>query len=160
MSEGDYFDNVFEGMVLELGTKTFEAEEIIAFARDFDPQPFHLSQEGAANSNFGKLCASGWHTLSVWMGMNIRNARPAMRKLTGYTGPDPELGPSPGVRNIRWTWPVYVGDTISFRSTLLEKRDHPRREGWGLLMSRSEGFNQDGKRVFSVEGTVLMKREK
>lgn len=153
----DYFDAVFEGMELELGSHTFLADEVLEFARQFDPQPFHLDADAARDSVFGGLCASGWHTLSVWMGLNIRHSDRVMREVTGYSGPSAKLGASPGVRNIRWQKPVFVGDTITYRSTLLIKKHHPRREGWGIMTTRSEGFNQHHERVVSVDGTALVR---
>ena len=93
-----FYDLLEEGMTLELGSHTFEPDEIIRFAEKFDPQPFHLSEEGAARSNFGRLCASGWHTCSIWMRLNVSHGRDEFLRLTGYEGPPPVFGPSPGLR--------------------------------------------------------------
>ena len=154
-----FFDLIESGMVMELGHHTFQADEIIRFAKKFDPQKFHLSEEGAQNSNFGKLCASGWHTASTWMRKNVENGRAELIRLTNYTGPEPQFGPSPGIRNLRWMAPVFVGDTISFQSTITDKREMPNRPGWGMMLSRSEGMNQNGKLVLALDGAVLLKME-
>ncbi len=159
MSGRRFYDLLQPGMVQELGSYTFERDEIIEFASQFDPQPFHLSEEAAANSNFGALCASGWHTVSVWMRMNVMNGRTELVRLTGNTDINSHFGPSPGVRNLKWLWPVYVGDTITFRSTLTGKRSSPSRSGWGMVMSHSEGFNQNGKLVISMDGAVTIRTD-
>jgi len=152
-----FFELAEIGMVQELGSHTFQSEEIIEFATEFDPQPFHLTEEGAAKSHFGRLCASGWHTGSIWMQLNVANGRDEFIRLTGYKGPEPVFGPSPGLRNIKWTFPVYVGDTITYTSTISGKRTNPRREGWGILMNHSVGINQDGKQVMQMDGAVTLR---
>jgi len=146
-------------MIQQLGSHTFEKDEIIEFASQFDPQRFHLSQEEAEQSNFGALCASGWHTASIWMRLNIQNGSGELARLVGNLDIRPVFGPSPGVRNLRWLRPVYVGDTITYRSTLTGKRKSPKRKGWGLILSHSEGFNQNGKPVISMDGAVTIKTD-
>jgi len=153
------FDLLKPGLVQNLGGHTFGREEIIAFATKFDPQPFHLSEEGGRNSHFGALCASGWHTLSVWMRLNIENGRSELERLCGAPIPADTFGPSPGVRNLKWSHPVYVGDTISYTSTLTGKRTNPKRPGWGMMMSHSEGINQNGIEVCSMDGAVTIRTE-
>ncbi|MEE9313220.1 MAG: MaoC family dehydratase [Rhizobiaceae bacterium] len=157
MSTPTFFELLESDMKIELGSHTFGAEEIILFATKFDPQPFHLSDEGARNSHFGKLCASGWHTASIWMRKNMDNGIDEMIRMTGYEGPAPVLGPSPGIKNIRWQHPVFVGDTIRYSSTLTTKKRHPKRSEWGRVMNQSHGVNQDGKLVFSMDGSVTMR---
>ncbi len=153
-----FYQLVQPGMTQETGSYTFEAEEIIDFASQFDPQAFHLSQEGAEQSHFGALCASGWHTIAVWMRINVLHGYSGLRKAAGYEGPPLELGPSPGVRNIKWPHPVFAGDTITFHSTVTGKRPG-KTKGWGMMTSRSEGFNQDGVQVLSLEGAARMPME-
>ena len=157
--QAGFFDLLEIGMVMVLGQHTFEADEIIRFAEKFDPQKFHLSEEGAKKSNFGRLCASGWHTASTWMRKNVENGRPELIRLTNYAGPSPIFGPSPGIRNLRWMAPVFVGDTITYQSTITDKRVMPKRPGWGMMLSRSEGMNQDGKLVLALDGAVLLKMD-
>ena len=152
-----FYDSVTVGMIQELGSHTFERNEIIEFASEFDPQRFHLSDEGAADSHFGKLCASGWHTCSVWMRLNVANGRNEFIRATGYEGPEPVFGPSPGLRNVKWTHPVYVGDTITYSSTVTAKRKTPKRPGWGMIMNHSTGVNQDGVQVMQMDGAVTLR---
>ena len=154
-----FYDLLEEGMTLELGSHTFEPDEIIRFAETFDPQPFHLSEEGAARSNFGRLCASGRHTCSIWMRLNVSHGRDEFLRLTGYEGPPPVFGSSPGLRNIKWLLPVYAGDTITYRTTLTKKKPSGKRDGWAMLLNRSEGFNQDGRQVLTMDGAVLMRMD-
>lgn len=158
MSAKSVFDCIEVGMVQELGSHTFEREEIIRFATKFDPQRFHLSEEGARNSNFGRLCASGWHTASQWMRQNIEFGRGELSRLTGQDV-GAVFGPSPGVRNIRWHYPVFVGDTVTYRSTVSAKRITPNRPGWGMIMNHSEAFNQDGVKVMSMDGAITIRTE-
>ncbi len=157
MTNPTFFELLQPGMKLELGSHTFTANKIIEFAEKFDPQRFHLSEAAAKNSHFGALCASGWHTGSIWMRQNVKNSLPEMLRLTEYKGPEPVFGPSPGFENLKWHRPVFVGDKITFCSTLTGKSRHPKRPVWGRVMSLSEGFNQDGKLVFSKDGTVTLR---
>lgn len=153
--ETSFYRLVQTGMVQEVGSHTFTAEEIVEFASQFDPQAFHLSQEAAEKSHFGSLCASGWHTIAAWMRLNVLHEYRDLRKAAGYKGGKLKLGASPGVRNVKWLYPVYVGDTISYRSTVIGKKPG-KTEGWGIMMSRTEGFNQNGKKVLSMEGAARM----
>lgn len=159
MTHTPFFDLLEPGTRLELGSHTFNKDEIIRFAKKFDPQPFHLNDEAAKQRLFGNLCASGWHTASIWMRKNIENSRQELLKHSGYEGPEPVFGPSPGIRNLKWLLPVYVGDTISYSSTLTEKRKNPNRPGWGMLLNHSQGFNQDGKLVLSMDGAVTLRTD-
>lgn len=158
MSEGSFYHCVEPGMTQEIGSHTFTAEEIVEFATQFDPQPFHLSQEAAAQSHFGALCASGWHTVAVWMRLNVEHGYEGLRKKAGHTGGRPKLGTSPGVRNLQWSHPVFAGDTITFRSTVTGKRPG-KKDGWGLMTFHSEGFNQEGVKVMSMDGAARMPME-
>ena len=142
---------------MELGSYLFKKDEVIRFAEKFDPQAFHLSEEGAAQSHFGRLCASGWHTASVWMKLNVEQGMEGWCRAVGYEGETPIIGPSPGVRNLKWLHPVFVGDTISYRCEILDKRIHPRRKGWAILSINNSGSNQDGVQVLSMDGAVMLK---
>ncbi len=157
MSKTPIYKLLKTNMQLELGHHTFETEEILRFANKFDPQVFHVSEEGAKDSIFGRLCASGWHTGSVWMRHNIDNFKEELLRLTDYQGTEPVIGPSPGLRDLRWLAPVYPGDTISFYSNISDKRTSARRPGWGILMVNSYGTNQDGIQVLSMDGAVSIR---
>jgi acyl dehydratase len=153
-----YLDDLSVGEEQELGSFTFSADDIVRYARTYDPQPFHLDAEAAKNSLFGGLCASGWHTGAVWMKLMVayreRLAVEALRR-----GERPAcLGPSPGFKNLKWLKPVYAGDTITYRSTLTGTRASVTRPGWGLAFHHHKGFNQLGEEVFSYDGTVFWER--
>ena len=131
----------------EMGSHTFGAEEIIAFARQFDPQPFHTDPDAAKESFFGGLIASGWHTCAIAMRLMVQK----------YIGQTASAG-SPGVENIRWRAPVRPGDTITYRRVILSSRPSESKPDLGLLQTRTEALNQRGEIVMTMEGWGLFKR--
>lgn len=139
----------------DLGSHHFDAEEIIRFARAFDPQPFHIDPDAAARSHFGGLCASGWHTAAVWMKLMVGHRQRTSRAMLARGESPSALGVSPGFTDLRWLKPVYAGDTITYASTLLYKRPSASRPGWGLVSHRNSGDNQHGERVFEFTGKVF-----
>lgn len=142
-----YWEDFPVGSVREYGSKLVTKEEIIAFAGQFDPQPFHLDEEAAKQSLFGGLCASGWHTCSM-----------AMRMMCdAYLLESASLG-SPGLENIRWVKPVYPGDTLHMRSTVLEARPMDSKPHVGLMRTRWEVLNQNNEEVMFMEGYGMMRR--
>jgi len=153
-----YFEDIAVGERAAFGSHTFTAAEIKSFAARFDPQPFHVDEAAAAQSHFGRLIASGWHTIALWMrhAMLYRRAEDEARRARGE--PVAELGPSPGFRDLKWLKPVYVGDTIAFAAEVVETRPSKRRPEWGLVMSRNTGTNQRGDLVISFIGSALVER--
>ena len=155
-----FFEEMKAGDKTELGRHTFTADAIKAFARKFDPQPFHLDEAAAAKSSFGALCASGWHTASVWMGLMVRHnkreddARRARGEAVG------EMGPSPGFRELKWLRPVYVGDTVTYFTEVMELRASNSRPGWGLMTVRNTGVNQNNEPVLSFISVAFVERRK
>ncbi|MGN6469035.1 MAG: MaoC family dehydratase [Rhizobiaceae bacterium] len=145
------------GRTITLGSHRFEADEIKAFARKFDPQPFHMDEKSAEKSVFGKLCASGWHTASMWMRYNVNWRGDGMERTWNGPGPAPEFGPSPGFRNLKWVKPVYAGETITFKRTVLAHRPLASRPGWRLMSVRAEAFDSTGDKVIEFESAVLVK---
>ena len=95
----DYFR---VGETVVLGSHTFSPDEIKAFAAKYDPQRFHMDEKEAANSVFGRLCASGWHTASTWMKFNLLSREDYEQRPWSGPGPRPEFGPSPGVKHLKW----------------------------------------------------------
>ncbi|WP_188610856.1 MaoC family dehydratase [Chelatococcus reniformis] len=152
-------DELAIGRVMSIGAFTFTPEAIKRFARDWDPQPFHMDEEAAKQSAFGGLCASGWHTASVWMKLMIAHRQRQMEAAAADGEHMAKLGPSPGFRNLRWLKPVYAGDTISYYSVLADKRPSASRPQWGLVFSQNVGENQNGERVFEFMGSVLWARQ-
>lgn len=151
------YDHIKVGMVLELGSHTFEAESIKRFATKFDPQPFHLDEVAAKNALFGGLCASGWHSLSVWMRLNIEVGRKLLETNSNYSGPAPEFGMSPGIKNAKWFRPVYAGDTITYQTIVTGKRKLRSKPNWSYIAKHNEGFNQNGDKVLEFDGGVMLK---
>ena len=144
------------GRTFELGSHTFGAEEITAFARKFDPQPFHLSEEKAKGSVFGRLCASGWHTAATWMRHNVDHFDEVQAHAVANGGPV-EFGPAAGLRELKWLRPVYVGETISFRRTPESHRALTTRRGWRMLTSFCEAAKQTGEPVMQFKALTLVR---
>ncbi|MCE1237782.1 MAG: dehydratase [Hyphomicrobiales bacterium] len=142
---------------VELGSHLFTAEEIVAFARDWDPQPFHLDEDAGRASLFGGLTASGWHVACAWMALWIahQNREMEARAARGEIVPVP--GPSPGFDDMRWLKPVVAGQTVAYRSSLLTARPSASRPEWGIVSTTNEGF-VEGERVFHFTGRVFWPR--
>ncbi|GJE15838.1 MaoC family dehydratase [Methylobacterium marchantiae] len=146
------------GTTRDLGGHVFTSEAIVAFARAYDPQAFHLDPGLARETHFGALCASGWHTAAVWMKrLHITRARDIAH--TERSGPVPQLGPSPGFRDMRWLAPVYAGDTLRYSCTLTAARRTATRPGWGLATHHNTAVNQHGTKVFEFTGSVFIQWE-
>ena len=141
----------------ELGSYVFTEESIIAFARQFDPQRFHLDAEAAKDSVFGGLCASGWQTAATWMKLNIAASAIEVRKAKAQGRTLPEIGPSPGIRNLRWFKPVYAGDEISYSRTVRGTRPLNSRPGWSILELTAEARNTSGELVMSFDSAALVR---
>ena len=142
-----YFDDFAAGTSLDLGSKTVTEEEILRFAHEFDPQPFHVDQAAAAASIFGGLIASGWHTCALTMRLLV----------DGLLLKSASLG-SPGVEQIRWLLPVRPGDTLSARVTVLESRPSQSKPDRGTLKIRTEVTNQRGELVMWMENFGMFGR--
>jgi acyl dehydratase len=153
-----YFEDLRVGMRTEVGSHTFAADEIKAFAREFDPQPFHLDEDAAARSHFGALCASGWHTAAVCLRHVVmaRQRHQAGQRRRGELVA--RTGPSPGLRDLKWPRPVYVGDTIVFTQEIVELRTLASRPDVGLRVARHTGTNQRGELVYSVLSSTFIER--
>ena len=136
-----YWEDFTVGRVIQLGSKTVAREETLAFAQQFDPQPFHLDDAAAEASLFKRLSASGWHTCSMTMRLMC----------DGYLNDSTSLG-SPGIDELRWLKPVCPGDTITAEMTVLESRVMNSKPHVGLVLSRWRVFNQDGADVMTMQG--------
>jgi acyl dehydratase len=139
---------------LEVGRETYfgsyevTREEVIDFARKYDPQPFHLSEEAAAKTHFGRLAASGWHTCAMAMGVIARHVVETEQAGLG----------SPGVDELRWLKPVYPGDTLHVRSSIVEVRPSRSKPEIGSFRSATTVSNQHGEPVLTFTSIVLMRR--
>lgn len=142
-----YWEDFKVGETIELGSHTFSEAEIIAFAKQFDPQPFHTDPEAAKHTFYGGLIASGWHTCCIAMRYMVQH----------YINRSASMG-SPGVDNVRWLKPVRPGDTITFRRVILESRASQSRPTAGLVKSSSRAVNQNGETVLTMEGWGMFQR--
>ncbi|QPC85299.1 dehydratase [Mesorhizobium sp. NBSH29] len=144
------------GITTVLGSHLFETEAIKAFARKFDPQPFHLDEEAAKHSVFGGLCASGWHTASIWMKYNLADQQAYAVERWRGDGPRPTFGPSPGFKNLKWLKPVYAGETVTYTRHGVSHRPLASRPGWELLTIRAEAFDSGEQKVLEFDTAVLV----
>ena len=142
-----YWEDFKPGDTAPMGEKTIDRAEMIAFARLYDPQPFHIDEEAARQSMYGGLIASGWHTAALVMRMMVDS----------YLNAAASLG-SPGVDNLRWLKPVRPGDTIRAMRTVVETRASGSRPEMGLVKSRWEVFNQSDQLVMTMEGYGMFER--
>ena len=153
-----FFEDIQVGDVFQLGRHTFTAEEIKSFARRFDPQHFHVDEAAAARSHFGALCASGWHTASLWMRLMVDHEKADSAARIARGEKIATLGPSPGFRELKWLKPVYVGDTVTYFTEVVDKRASASRPEWGLISIRNSGTNQKGDEVISFISAAFVER--
>ena len=153
-----YFEDISVGDIYEVGRHTFTADEIKAFATRFDPQHFHVDEAAAERSHFGALCASGWHTAVAWMRLMVDYRRRMDETMRARGEPVAGIGPALGFRELKWLKPVYVGDTIEYKSEVTELRLSNSRPGSGLMTFRSTGVNQNGEPVISLVSTTFVER--
>ncbi|MFL5183446.1 MAG: MaoC family dehydratase [Microvirga sp.] len=154
-----FFEDVPVGETVVLGSYAFTADKIIAFARRYDPQPFHIDPEAARDSFYGGLIASGWHTGSAWMSRLVER-RTRQRDAALARGERPvNFGPSPGFRDLKWLKPVHAGETLTFRTTVVDKRVSASRPDWGLVLSQGTGHNQAGELVYAFNGAGFVERK-
>lgn len=154
---GLYWEDYRLGATTTIGSHEFTREAIIAFARAFDPQPFHLDEAAGAASLFGSLCASGWHTASVCMRLLVefRQAQLAAAAARGELLPAPGVGL--GVRDLRWPSPVRPGDVVAY-STRIDSMRETKRPQWGIVGFRASGVDQNGRDVLSYSSHALVAR--
>ena len=142
-----YFEDIEVGRRQAFGRYEVTRDEVIAFAAKYDPQPFHLSEQAAAETFFGRLSASGWHTCAMTMAMLVENMRGQEQAGLG----------SPGIDELRWLKPVYPGDTLRCESEVIEKRPSASRPEMGLYKSRLTVFNQHDVAVMSMVSNGLIR---
>jgi acyl dehydratase len=146
-----YFEDIEVGSTARFGDYAVTRDDVVAFAEKYDPQPFHLSDEAAAQTHFGRLSASGWHTCAMTMAMLV--AHFAENRQAG-------LG-SPGIDELRWQKPVYPGDRLRCETEVLEKRRSANRPEMGIYKSRVTVFNQDDVAVMTfISNGLIETRER
>lgn len=143
-----YFEDLRVGEVHEMGSMVVTRDEIIAFATQFDPQPFHIDEEAAKRSMFGGLIASGWHTASMCMRLVVDS----------FSGQVASLG-SPGVDELRWLRPVRPGDTLSLKTECIALMPSKSKPDRGSARFRYTLTNQHGEAVLSMVGIGMLLRQ-
>lgn len=131
-----YFEDYSPGATYDCGTVSVDEDEILSFAKSFDPQPFHVDPDAAARGPFGGLIASGWHTAALVMRQLVDHYLSAVGGL-----------PSPGIDELRWPNPVRPGDTLRVQATVADKRRSNSRPDRGIVTTAIEAVNQDGQPV-------------
>ncbi|GAA3885312.1 MaoC family dehydratase [Sphingomonas limnosediminicola] len=143
-----YFEDLVVGAETEFGSYDVTREEVLEFARKYDPQPFHLSDEAAAKTHFGRLAASGWHTTAMTMAVLAR-----------YSVNHEQAGlGSPGIDELRWKKPVYPGDTLTVRGKIVEKTPSRSKPEIGSFRTETTVTNQNGEVVMTFTSIVLIRR--
>jgi acyl dehydratase len=142
----DYFEDLVVGRKARFGRYEVAREEVLDFARKYDPQPFHLSDEAAAKTHFGRIAASGWHTCAMVMAMLVEHMQ--ARPQAGLGGV--------GIDELRWLRPVFPGDVLSCESELLEKTRSRSKPGMGSGRIRVTAFNQHDAPVLSYVNIFLI----
>lgn len=141
-----YYEDMVVGTKSSYGSYAVTREEVIDFASKYDPQPFHLDDQAAATTHFGRLSASGWHTAAMAMSMMVANF---MKEKSAGLG-------SPGIDELRWKKPVYPGDTLRCENELLEKRRSRSRPEMGITKARTTVFNQNDEVVMTMVSNGLI----
>jgi acyl dehydratase len=143
-----YFDDIEVGDETVFGDYDVTREEILEFARKYDPQPFHLSDEAAAKTHFGRLAASGWHTTAMTMAVIVRHISKEEQAGLG----------SPGVDDLRWLKPVHPGDRLTVRGKVVDKTPSRSKPEIGTIRTQTTVSNQDGVDVMRFASIVMMLR--
>ena len=143
-----YFEDFQVGDIFDLGSTTVTEEEIIRFARQFDPQPFHTDPVLARDSIFGGLVASGWHTTAMFMRLFFDGLLHETASIA-----------SPGVDDVRWLKPVRPGDVLRARFIVIESTPSKSKASLGIVRSRCEVFNQADELVMSLVGVHFFGRK-
>ena len=143
-----YFEDFAVGERTEFGHYDVTREEVLEFARKYDPQPFHLSDEAAAKTHFGRMSASGWHTAAMTMAVIARHVVADQQSSLG----------SPGIDELRWLKPVYPGDRLTVSGEILEMTPSRSKPHIGTLRTRTNVTNQDGVAVMRYDSIVMLQR--
>ena len=143
-----FYEDLEVGHTETFGSKRVEKSEVLEFATNYDPQPFHLNEDFAKHSVFGGLCASGWHTAAMTMRLTVDHM---IEKGVASMG-------SPGVDTLKWPKPVFPGDTLSVEMEILAMRESKSRPAIGLVTFETRGRNQHGEIVLIMQATLMIMR--
>lgn len=146
-----YWEDIAVGTTEDFGPYGVDRDEVLAFARRYDPQPFHLDEDAAAQTHFGRLAASGWHTCAMTMAAMVQR----WNEVPGWQ--EHALG-ALGLDELRWRRPVFPGDTLRGTSELIEKIESRSRPDMGIMKWRTRVLNQDGEEVLTMVSVTLRRR--
>ena len=141
-----YLEDIKVGQKVRFGHYEVTRDEVMDFARKYDPQPFHLDDDAAAKTHFGRLSASGWHTAAMTMAMQVENLKKNQQAGLG----------SPGVDELRWLRPVYPGDTLRVEEETIEARASQSRPEMGITKGLVTVYNQDDVAVMTMKSIGLV----
>jgi|TARA_R100000049_G_C1954252_1_gene105550 acyl dehydratase len=141
-----FYEDLAIGQKQAFGRYEVTREEVIEFASKYDPQPFHLDDDAAAATHFGRLSASGWHTCAMTMAMLVENLKANRQAGLG----------SPGIDQLRWKKPVFPGDTLRCESVVIERRRSGSRPEMGIFKSSLTVFNQNDEPVLEMVSNGLI----
>jgi acyl dehydratase len=150
---GLFLDEIIIGRTIALGTHGFTDDAITRFRRQFAPVPMHVS---GTSELFGKPVAVGFHICCGWMSSFVATNTRAREWLAGNGMKLPDIGPSPGLENLRWPNPVEAGDVVKYDVTVTDKRELKSRPGWGIITARSTGVNQNDIKVLDFVSRILV----
>lgn len=146
-----YWEDLEIGLTYDFGPIAVDRDEVIAFAARYDPQPFHLDDDAAAATHFGRLAASGWHTCAMMMAAMVAR----WQQLPGWQAQS--LG-AMGIDELRWRRPVFPGDTLRGTCALIEKIAPRSPRPFGIVKWRTRLANQHDEDVLSLVSIVMQKR--
>jgi len=149
-----WFEDLPVGEFHVFGSYTFSEKEIVEFGRKYAPQVYHTDPEGARETIYLGLIASGWHICAIWMRMMVDY----MERFATGVQDGRRNGAGVGFQDLKWLKPVRPGHTLTFTYEIIEKDERVIRDRWGIIRSRNEAFNQYGELVFSFEIDILAER--
>jgi acyl dehydratase len=154
----NFFEDIRIGDRFVLGRYVFTADNIKSFAARYDPQRFHVDEESGAQSHFGALCASGWHTATVFMRLFLDTRQRALKEAQARGERVADMGPALGVSELKWLRPVYAGDTVDYVSDVIALRHSGSRPKFGLMTIRTTGTKQTGDVAIAFQSTTFVER--
>lgn len=154
-----FYEHIEKNSFLDLGIFSFNDENIIEFATEFDWPAGEYDVTAAQRNEAGRLKASDWHVAVAWMHQMVEFQKATRAKLKAAGEKFAKFGPSPGYKNLRWHLPVYSGDDVHYSSRIQDKKDLSKWPEWGILILENEGRNEAGDLVYSFLGSVFIERE-
>jgi acyl dehydratase len=155
---GLFLEEIEIGRRFDLGAHDFTEARIRSFSAQFAPVGFHVEEAAAQGGLFGRRVAAGWHICCGWMVCFVATNMQERARLATEGRSLPEIGPSPGLANLRWPSPVHAGDSIRYGVAFTGKRKLKSRPGWGMVSIDADGRKSDGTTVMTFSGNVMVAR--